>query len=285
MSTEPRRCRAARRDARRGEWTGSAGVQRGLGTSPLDRPLAGRQPVPVRHLRADPRRDPEGGGVVTVEVTRRGFLAGLGAASAGLALGWRILDAGDAAAEATATGAAGASVFAPNPFIQIGVDGVVTIVCARSEMGQGIRSSLPVLIADELGADPAKIRVVQGDADEVRRSEHRRLDQHPQLLRPDAPGRRHGARDADRRRRGALARPRRAAHRARRRGPRSADPQVARVRRARRRGRRAAGPEDRRAAPAEASSPTSAPTCRCATAPTTSPAGPRTAPTSACPAC
>jgi isoquinoline 1-oxidoreductase beta subunit len=116
--------------------------------------------VPVRHLRPDPRGDPEGGGLVSgagIEVTRRGFLAGLGAASAGLALGWRL--------EGTAE-AAGATVFAPNPFIQIGSDGVVTIVCARSEMGQGVRSSLPALIADELGADPVKIRVVQGDADE-----------------------------------------------------------------------------------------------------------------------
>ncbi|HEU4728379.1 MAG TPA: molybdopterin cofactor-binding domain-containing protein, partial [Kofleriaceae bacterium] len=97
---------------------------------------------------------------MTIEITRRGFLAGLGGASAGLALGWRTLLAGDA--DAATPGAA----FAPNPFIQIGADGVVTIVCHRSEMGQGIRSSLPVLIADELGADPAKIRVVQGDADE-----------------------------------------------------------------------------------------------------------------------
>ena len=96
---------------------------------------------------------------MSFEVTRRGFVAGLGAAAAGLALGWRILEAGDAAAAAPA-------VFAPNPFIQIGVDGSVTIVCHRSEMGQGIRSSLPVLLADELGADPAKIRVVQGDGDE-----------------------------------------------------------------------------------------------------------------------
>jgi isoquinoline 1-oxidoreductase beta subunit len=98
---------------------------------------------------------------MSFEVTRRGFLGGLGAATAGLALGWRLLDAGDAAAAA-----ATATVFAPNPFIQIGVDGVVTIVCHRSEMGQGIRSSLPVLLADELGADPAKILVVQGDGDE-----------------------------------------------------------------------------------------------------------------------
>ncbi|MEO7732475.1 MAG: molybdopterin cofactor-binding domain-containing protein, partial [Kofleriaceae bacterium] len=91
---------------------------------------------------------------MSFEVTRRGFLAGLGAASAGLALGWRIADA------------APSTIFAPNPFIQIGLDGRVTIVCHRSEMGQGIRSSLPVLLADELGADPAKIHVVQGDADE-----------------------------------------------------------------------------------------------------------------------
>jgi isoquinoline 1-oxidoreductase subunit beta len=91
------------------------------------------------------------------QVTRRGFLAGISAATAGLALGWRAID--DAAA-ATPT------VFAPNPFIQIGVDGSVTIVCHRSEMGQGIRSSLPVLLADELGADPAKVRVIQGDGDE-----------------------------------------------------------------------------------------------------------------------
>jgi isoquinoline 1-oxidoreductase beta subunit len=89
-------------------------------------------------------------------ITRRGFLGGIGAASAGLALGFRARDAE----------AAGATVFAPNPFLQIGIDGSVTIVCHRSEMGQGIRSSLPVLIADELGADPAKVHIVQGDGDE-----------------------------------------------------------------------------------------------------------------------
>ena len=86
-------------------------------------------------------------------ITRRAFLAGLGAAGAGLALGF-------APAEA-----AGEAVLAPNPWVQIGTDGVVTIVCHRSEMGQGIRSSLPVVIADELGADPATVRIVQADGD------------------------------------------------------------------------------------------------------------------------
>lgn len=93
-----------------------------------------------------------------IEVTRRSFLAGLGAAAAGLALGVRAIPEAAAAAAAP-------SAFAPNPWIQIGSDGVVSIVCHRSEMGQGIRSSLYVLIADELGADPAKVVIVQGDGD------------------------------------------------------------------------------------------------------------------------
>ncbi|RYE91629.1 MAG: xanthine dehydrogenase family protein molybdopterin-binding subunit, partial [Myxococcales bacterium] len=40
-------------------------------------------------------------------------------------------------------------------------------VCHRSEMGQGVRSSLPVLIADELGADMARVTIVQGDGDKA----------------------------------------------------------------------------------------------------------------------
>jgi isoquinoline 1-oxidoreductase beta subunit len=124
-------------------------------------PAAPDETVCVTDPRESPHAGHAGGAPRSITVTRRGFLAGLGAASAGLALGWRSLATGDAAAAP-----APATVFAPNPFIQIGVDGSVTIVCHRSEMGQGIRSSLPVLLADELGADPARINVVQGDGDE-----------------------------------------------------------------------------------------------------------------------
>ena len=93
---------------------------------------------------------------MSFRVTRRAFLAGVGAASAGLALGIeRVVIAGEPAAKP----------LSPNPFVQIGLDGVVTVFCHRSEMGQGIRSSLPVLIADELGADPAKVVIAQGDGD------------------------------------------------------------------------------------------------------------------------
>jgi isoquinoline 1-oxidoreductase beta subunit len=76
------------------------------------------------------------------EVTRRGFVAGVGAAVAGLALGITRF-----------AGASNKGYFIPNVFIQISPDGILQITCHRSEMGQGIRSSLPVLIADELGAD------------------------------------------------------------------------------------------------------------------------------------
>ena len=53
-------------------------------------------------------------------------------------------------------------------FLSIGADGIVTIVAHRSEMGQGIRTSLPMVAADELGADWAQVRVQQAPADEAR---------------------------------------------------------------------------------------------------------------------
>ena len=62
---------------------------------------------------------------------------------------------------------AGTAGLNPNVFIHLGPDGTLTIVCHRSEMGQGIRSSLPVLIADELGALMARVRIVQADGDKA----------------------------------------------------------------------------------------------------------------------
>lgn len=103
---------------------------------------------------------------------RRSFLAGMGLAVGGLALG--LVPAEAIAAEGptpkgspkpTALPPIPATGFRPNAFVHVAPDGIVTIVCHRSEMGQGIRSSLPVLIADEIGADMAKVKIVQGDGD------------------------------------------------------------------------------------------------------------------------
>jgi isoquinoline 1-oxidoreductase beta subunit len=56
----------------------------------------------------------------------------------------------------------------PRVFVAIASDGTVTILCHRAEMGQGIRTSLPMVVADELEADFARVRVVQAWGDETR---------------------------------------------------------------------------------------------------------------------
>lgn len=112
-------------------------------------------------------------------VPRRSFLRGLNLAFGGLAIGYSLPSwaqekptnepgkatpkptTGSNAIEATAPG------LNPNVFIHVGPDGVVTIVCHRSEMGQGVRSSLPVLIASELGADMARVKILQADGDKA----------------------------------------------------------------------------------------------------------------------
>src|SRR6185295_1569419 len=48
--------------------------------------------------------------------------------------------------------------FAPNAFIRIGTDDIITVIVNHSEMGQGAYTSLPMILADELDADWSKIR-------------------------------------------------------------------------------------------------------------------------------
>ena len=54
----------------------------------------------------------------------------------------------------------------PLVFVSIAEDGTVTIVAHRSEMGQGVRTSLPMVVADEMEADWSRVKVVQADGDE-----------------------------------------------------------------------------------------------------------------------
>src|SRR5690348_13933127 len=54
----------------------------------------------------------------------------------------------------------------PLVFVSVGTDGIVSIVCHRSEMGQGVRTGMPMIVADELEADWSKVRVVQAPGDE-----------------------------------------------------------------------------------------------------------------------
>jgi isoquinoline 1-oxidoreductase beta subunit len=93
---------------------------------------------------------------VPVKITRRAVLIGIHVGLGGLTLG---LYGGRVAEAAAAAG------LDPNVFLHIAVDGTVTYLCHRSEMGQGVRSSLPALVADELGADLARVKVAQADGD------------------------------------------------------------------------------------------------------------------------
>jgi isoquinoline 1-oxidoreductase beta subunit len=87
-------------------------------------------------------------------LSRRDFLR-LGAlAGAGLVIGFRLPRAGEA------RGAA-AKPLAPNVWLRIAPDGTVTVLVARSEMGQGVRTALPMLVAEELEADWTRVRFEQ----------------------------------------------------------------------------------------------------------------------------
>jgi len=62
----------------------------------------------------------------------------------------------------------GGTVDNPLVFVSIAADGTVTIVAHRVEMGTGIRTSLPMVVADEMEADWSRVKVLQADAGEVK---------------------------------------------------------------------------------------------------------------------
>lgn len=93
--------------------------------------------------------------------SRRAFLR---AAGAGGALLIGMSAQGALAALGDAAPAAGAD-FVPNAFIRIARDGSVTLVSKQPEIGQGIKTALPMVIAEELDVAWDSVRVVQGDLD------------------------------------------------------------------------------------------------------------------------
>ena len=108
-----------------------------------------------------------------VKVSRRDFLRVVPTAGAGLVIGFRLGGRAAAAAESTAAGTGSAAAaapaagapFSPNAWIQIAPDGVVTLWVAKSEMGQGVRTALPMILAEEIGADFARVKVEQAPLD------------------------------------------------------------------------------------------------------------------------
>jgi isoquinoline 1-oxidoreductase beta subunit len=104
-------------------------------------------------------------GAAIANVSRRSFLTGIAAGSLVLAVG---LPARAEETKYAGEGMPNGLREDPKIFIAIGEDGTVTVLCHRSEMGQGVRTSLPMVVADELEADWARVKVAQAPGDEPR---------------------------------------------------------------------------------------------------------------------
>ena len=90
--------------------------------------------------------------------SRRDFLRIGGLVAGGFALGVNFFSCNEKGKKIAS--------LAPSVYLTIQPDGAVIIVAHRSEMGTGIRTSLPLVVADELGADWSRVRVVQAEGDE-----------------------------------------------------------------------------------------------------------------------
>jgi isoquinoline 1-oxidoreductase beta subunit len=88
---------------------------------------------------------------MSTNTSRRDFLKTTAIASGGLMLGVSIPALRDAHAAGT--------LHTPNAWVHIADDNTITLISARSEMGQGVYTSMPMLIAEELGVDITKIKV------------------------------------------------------------------------------------------------------------------------------
>ena len=97
----------------------------------------------------------------TLTTSRRGFLkSGAGAA---LTIGFALPATGWSARLEAATPA----VFAPNAWLRLTGDGIVTVLCGSAEMGQGVLTAIPMLLAEELDADWKRVRVQQAPVDQA----------------------------------------------------------------------------------------------------------------------
>ncbi|MBD9476213.1 xanthine dehydrogenase family protein molybdopterin-binding subunit [Achromobacter sp. ACM01] len=106
------------------------------------------------------------------QLSRRGFLQGaLGALTLTVTARGLITAAWAAESPAQKYGAdsmPGGTVDDPLVFVSIAADGTVTIVAHRAEMGTGVRTSLPMVVADEMEARWDRVKVMQAQADEAR---------------------------------------------------------------------------------------------------------------------
>jgi isoquinoline 1-oxidoreductase beta subunit len=102
-----------------------------------------------------------------MKIGRRDFLRATALAGGGLLLAWY------PESEAQTPAPPPAPPLSPNAFIRVAPDGSVTIMAKNPEVGQGVRTSLPMLIAEELDVDWNDVKVVQADLDESKYGQQR----------------------------------------------------------------------------------------------------------------
>ncbi len=92
--------------------------------------------------------------------SRREFVTVAVAAGGGLLVGWRVDEERRGVSTAATAAAPGTSLpaFAPNAFIRIGTDGI-TLIMPQVEMGQGMYTSMPMLLAEELEVGLDQVRL------------------------------------------------------------------------------------------------------------------------------
>ena len=105
--------------------------------------------------------------ILVENVGRRGFLKGmLGAGAFVLSVRWAPAEVFGSEASASASDAMTKAALRPNVYLAIDTDGTAYVIAHRSEMGSGSRTALPRIVADELDADWARVKIVQAIGDE-----------------------------------------------------------------------------------------------------------------------
>jgi isoquinoline 1-oxidoreductase subunit beta len=102
---------------------------------------------------------------VTSKINRRNFMKLAAAAGGGLWLGFNWTSADASGMEILNSATAGTMKVDFNGYLSISPDGVITIFSPNPELGQNIKTTFPMIVADELDADWAKVKVQQAALD------------------------------------------------------------------------------------------------------------------------